>query len=70
MSNKEIAKIVGRPLNVSDGEHTRSDNDASKNNGPRSLGKGEYLPDTGGLGYGTEGVTQTSGGRSGPTGRT
>lgn len=67
--NKDVSKIVGKPLNVSDGQHTRSDNEASKAPKTRSLGKGKFLPDTSRLGYGSEGVTPTGGGRDGPSGR-
>ena len=68
MSNSEISKVVGTP--PADGAATRSDNEASKAPKTRSLGEGKFLPDTGRLGYGSEGVSSGSTGRSGPTGRT
>ena len=68
--NKEISKVTGHPLNLSEGQHTRSDNEASKAPKSRSLGEGKFLPDTSGLGYGSEGVGVSDKGRSGPTGRT
>ncbi len=67
--NSEISKVVGNPLNVSEGHHTRSDNEASKAPKTVSLGEGKFLPDTSGLGYGSEGVSLTDKGVSGPTGQ-
>lgn len=68
--NKHASKITGHPVNTSNGQHTRSDNEASKAPKTRSMGKGDFLPDTRRLGYGSEGVNVTNAGRSGPSGRT
>lgn len=68
--NKDIAKVTGHPVNTSEGNHTRSDNEASKAPKTRSLGEDYFLPCTARLGYGSEGVAVTDKGRSGPTGRT
>lgn len=67
--NPEISKVVGHPLNLSEGRHTRSDNEASKVSATHSLGDGRFLPDSGGLDYGTGGVNVSEKGRHGPTGR-
>jgi hypothetical protein len=67
--NSEISKLIGAPLNVSEGQHTRSDSESAKRPDTVSLGDGKFLPDTSRLSYGTAGVAAAKEGRYGPTGR-
>ncbi len=45
--NKEISKVTGSPVCASDGQMTRSDNEASRRSSPVSLGMGEFSPRAG-----------------------
>ncbi len=45
--NKEVSKVTGEPVCASDGQMTRSDNEASRRSSPVNLGMGEFSPRAG-----------------------